>query len=439
MKKLKILIVLPEGQKHRIPLGDSYISFREAPLTATMLAALVPADLDADVTIVDESVSPVPFKNQFDLVAISILTGTSIRGYEIAKHFKMQGSYIVIGGVHATLRPEEAGKFADTVVSGFAERTWPVLLKDYKNNTIKKFYNDDASHIKDLPMPRRDLQNKFGYMMPYTVFATRGCRSKCSFCSVPVSGFEWHKRPVDQVIDEIKKIPAKRFAFNDVNLTDDPEYAKELFKALIPLKKKWGGLASTTIAKNEELLELMAQSGCGYLLIGFESSDPIALTSIRKGFNRAKEYQEVMFQLHKQNIIVQGCFIFGLDGEGVDVFDRTVALADDLKIDIPRYAVFTPYPETPAYHKLKSEGRILHEHWQYYDTQHVVFQPLNMTPEELDRGFIRAYEKSFSMKSILRRTIATKKNFPVTLAGNTAYRMYVRKLKNERNRFPVKI
>lgn len=434
---MKILIILPEGQKHRLRLGPILMSFREAPLTHTTLAALVPPELNANITLVDESVSPIPFHESFDIVAISILTGTALRGYEIARHYKEKGAYIVLGGVHVTLRPIEAALHADTIVKGFAERTWPRFLRDFANRNPAPYYEDDPSHVEQIPTPRRDLQKKIGYMMPYTVFATRGCRSRCNFCSVPAAGYGWHKRPVSDVIDEIRSIPSRRIAFNDVNLTDDADYAKELFSAMIPLKKKWGGLASTTIAKDPELLDLIEKSGCGYLLLGFESVDDGALHSIQKRFNKKEEYRTVMERLHDKNIIVQGCFIFGLDGEKKDIFPRTVELVNDLKIDIPRYAIFTPYPQTPAYNKLKKEGRLLHENWKYYDTQHVVFQPTHMSPQELDEGFQWAHRASFSMSSILKRTLSTGKNFPVTLVGNTAYRMYIKKLAKDRDRFPL--
>ncbi len=433
---MRILIALPGGQKHRLHLGPLLLSFREAPLTHTLLAALVPPELEAKITAVDESVSPLPLEESFDLVAVSILTGTAQRGYEIARHFRSRGVPVVLGGVHATLRPEEAALHADSVVTGFAERTWPLLLRDFAAGRLRPLYHDDGSHVKELPLPRRDLQKWPGYMMPYTVFATRGCRSRCDFCSVPAAGFGWHKRPVGEVIDEIRRIPSRRFAFNDVNLTDDREYAKELFSALIPLKKKWGGLASTTVVQDEELLDLMARSGCGYLLLGFESVDSPALHSIQKRFNRSAEYGEVMRKLHEKGIIVQGCFIFGLDGEGADIFDRTVEMVNELRIDIPRYALYTPYPGTPGYRKMKKEGRLLHEEWRYYDTQHVVFRPQQMTPEELDLGFRRAYRETFRMGSILRRTMGLGRNLPVALVGNTAYRLYLRNLENETDRFP---
>ncbi len=221
-----------------------------------------------------------------------------------------------------------------------------------------------------------------------------------------------------------------------MNLPDDAEYAKEFFKALIPLKKEWGGLASTRIAQDEELLLLMRQSGCKFLLIGFESVNSSSLKSIRKGFNKVGQYQELVRKLHDLQIIIQGCFIFGLDEDDNSVFGRTLELVNELKIDIPRYAIYTPYPGTAAFKRLQKENRILHYNWKYYDTQHVVFKPNKMIPQELDEGFKWAYKHTFSLKSTLQRTHGSGQNFPISFVGNVAYRLYIKRLCAEQQRFP---
>ncbi|MCP4288299.1 MAG: radical SAM protein, partial [Gammaproteobacteria bacterium] len=282
---LKILLVLPDGRIHKLKLGSLQTSFREAPLTATMLAALVPQDINADVEIVDESIDSVPFHKDYDLVGISCLTGTSTRAYEIADRFRMQGATVVLGGVHVTLMPDEAKQHGDAIVIGFAEQTWAELLRDFVKDRLQAVYTSNTTNLEHLPHPRRDLQRRFGYMIPNTVFATRGCRRCCDFCTVPAAKFGWHTRPVPEVIDEIRSINARRIALSDVHLTEERAYAKEFFSALIPLNKKWGGLASTHIGTDDELLDLMRQSGCKFLLIGFESINSQSLSKIYKGFN----------------------------------------------------------------------------------------------------------------------------------------------------------
>ena len=434
---MKILIVLPAGQPHKLEFGPIKMSFREAPLTATTLAALVPEDLNADVKIVDESVSPVPFHEQFDLVGVSVLTGTSSRAYKIADFFRGKKSKVVLGGVHVTLLPEEARQHADTLVIGFAEQSWPQLLKDFSQNQMQPVYQQQQIDINNLAIPRRDLQKRFGYTVADTVFATRGCKGRCDFCSVVAAEFGWHTRPVRDVINEIKHIKSKRIAFNDVNLTDDPAYAKELFREMIPLKKIWGGLASTRVAEDDELIELLQKSGCRYLLLGFESIDNQMLRGIHKGFNKFEKYSEVMRKLHAIGVIVQGCFIFGMDGEDTSIFERTLDAVNELKIDIPRYALFTPYPQSTSFRRLKAEGRILHEKWEYYDTQHVVISPDKMSPQQLDDGFKWIYQETFKLKNVLARTIGSGKNFCISSIGNLAYKLYIKKLCLDHHRFPA--
>jgi radical SAM superfamily enzyme YgiQ (UPF0313 family) len=438
-KRFKILLALADGRIHKLKMGPLNISFREAPLTLTTLAALVPQELEADIIIADESVQRIPFEKHFDLVGISCLTGTAPRAYEIADLFRSRGSTIVLGGPHVTLRPSEAARHADVIVKGFAEQTWPQLLMDYANNRLQPIYESFDVDLRNLPRPRRDLQKSFGYMVPNTVFATRGCRSKCDFCTVPSANYGWQKRPIGEVIDEIRSIKRKRFVFNDVNIADDPEYAKELFRSLIPLKKKWGGLASTRILEDDELVELMYKSGCVYLLIGFESFNDRSLSSIHKAFNKSEHYRELIHKLHHYHIVVMGCFIFGFDDDGPEVFKDTVQWVDQLKVDIPRYAIYTPYPETLAFQRLEKEKRILHYYWQYYDTQHVVFAPQQMSPQALDDGFKWAYQETFRLSANLSRTRGTGRNFPITFLGNLAYKIYIKRLFSDAMRFPKEI
>jgi len=430
---MKLLLLLPGGQPHRLQLGPWARSFREAPLTLTTLAALVPSDLQISLRLVDASVEPVPLEDPFDLVAISCMTGTSAKAYALADHYRARGIPVVLGGVHVTLRPGEARRHADAIVRGFAERTWPKLLRDFTAGRMQAEYHAQTADLAGLPDARRDLQHAWAYMVPNTVFATRGCRSSCDFCSIPAAGFGWHTRPVPEVIDEIRRLPGRRFAFNDVSLNEDPEYARELFTALIPLKKLWGGLATARIADDDDLLDLMTESGCQFLLLGFESIVQDSLDRMGKRFNRAGSYARVADALHRRGIIIQGCFIFGLDEDTPDVFRETVAVVNDLRIDIPRYALYTPYPGTRAFERLQKEGRLLHEHWEHYDTQHVVIQPKQMTPEQLDAGFIRAYRETFGLKSIWHRTSAAR-HAVIAFVGNLAYRRYAGRLERDRDR-----
>lgn len=431
--RVKILLVMAEARIHRLEAGPLRISFREAPLTMTTLAALVPPELNATIRIADESVERVPLDESYDLVGISCLTGTAFRAYEIADHFRAKGATVVLGGVHVMVRPEESQRHADAIVVGFAETAWPALLRDWAAGRMRPRYEAQVADLRNLPHPRRDLQKRFGYMAPNTVYATRGCMHSCEFCTVAAVPFGWQTRPVGDVIGEIRRIRGRRIAFNDVSITDDREYAKELFSALIPLRKEWGGLATIRVAEDPELLDLMRRSGCVYLLIGFETLTAAGLAGLHKGFNGAVDYGVAMQRLHDHGMIIQGCFILGLDQDDRGVFGRTLEAVNELGIDIPRFAIFTPYPGTKSFARLKAEGRLLHEYWPHYDTQHVVFRPAQMSPAELDEGFRGLYRDTFTLRNI-RRRLSRARRSPITFVGNLAYRLYVRRLENDRER-----
>ena len=429
---MKILLIMPNANINKISLFGLRISLREAPLTLTTLAALTPKDVNAEFTLIDESIQKVPKNKKFDLVGISCMTGTAVGAYYWGDYFRSKKIPVVIGGVHATLCPEEAKQHADSVVTGFAELAWKELIYDFVAGRLKPKYIGAKGDISKLPKPNRKLQRKLGYTIPYTVAATRGCGNKCGFCAVHAANFGWGTRPIGDVIDDIRDIPNKRFTFNDVNLLHNREYALELLEAITPFKKIWGGLGMLSTANDEELLVALQKSGCHYLLTGFESANSSSLATISKP-NNVKQYKSNMKAFHAHGISIQGCFIFGLDNDKKDVFKQTVELVNELKIDIPRYALFTPYPGTKLFQIMEEKNRLLHKNWRHYDTQHVVFQPKHMTPQELDEGFIWAYHETFKLKNIKDRM----KDSPhplVSGVGNLAYRLYLKKLRRDKTR-----
>jgi radical SAM superfamily enzyme YgiQ (UPF0313 family) len=204
-----------------------------------------------------------------------------------------------------------------------------------------------------------------------------------------------------------------------------------LFKALIPLKKNWGGLATTEVLADAELFDLMVKSGCKFLLIGFESINQPSLNSIAKGFNRDDDYKTIIQQLHKANISVQGCFVFGFDHDDKDIFQSTVERVQDLKIDIPRYSIYTPYPGTRLFNRLVAEDRIVSYDWNDYDTMHVVYQPKQMSCQELYDGFRHAYKTTFKFGNIIKRVASLNVSCPINLVGNLAYKLFVKRLYSE--------
>jgi len=440
---MRILLILPNGYVHLLKIGPFRRSMREAPLTMVVLAALAPKELDITFTLVDESIDEVPLDAETDLVAISAITGTACRAYQLADHFRGRGIPVVLGGVHVSLLPDEAKSHADSIVLGAAEESWPRLLRDFAAGKLQKRYQDnDTQHSPwlHLPPPRYDLLRRSGYMVPDTIMATRGCRQACDFCTIPALGAGYSKRPIGEVLRDIKAAPSKYLVFNDVSLVDDTEYAMELFTAMLPLKKRWGGLATTKLIEHPQLIPLMARSGCKYLLFGFESFYQGALKEIHKGFNFKRDYQRLIEELHACAISVQGCFIFGFDHDDTTVFAATVERINELRIDIPRFSILTPYPGTELYKTLTAENRIISNNWDDYDTMHVVFKPKQMTPDDLYRGFKSAYRETFKMGHILRRTRGWKLSSWINFLGNMNYRNFTRRLASHaRYQYPYNI
>jgi radical SAM superfamily enzyme YgiQ (UPF0313 family) len=427
--KPRILLISPRGPLYRHRTGIWKKSLRYAPLTLTTLASLIPAELETEVTLVDEGIHDVDLAASADLVGISAITGSAPRAYELAGQFRRRGLPVVLGGVHPTLMPDEAAAHADTVVVGYAEDTWPQLLRDFAAGRLQARY-DQAPNLSlaNRPFPRRELLPARQYTTMNTIEATRGCIHHCEFCVVPAAWGQPLQRPVAEVVADIQQMDARRVLFLDLNLIADITYAKALFSALIPLKLTWGGLATTIIAWDEELLDLAARSGCRGLLIGFETLSPESLAEARKNFNMRRDYRQVIRRLHDRGIAIQGTFVFGFDHDTPDVFAATVDFVNETHIDLPRYAILTPFPNTPLFHRLKQEGRILTEDWSLYDGQHIVYRPSRMSLEALQQGTEWAWKQTYSYRSIARRLLGSRIMLPLALATNLGYRFYAHNL-----------
>lgn len=429
-QKLRLALLSPRGPLYRHRTGAWKKSLRYMPLTLTTLAALVPPELNADVTLFDEGIADIDLDLEADLVGISAITGTAPRSYELADHFRRRGIPVVLGGVHPTLLPDEAARHTDSVVVGYAEESWPQLLRDFAAGQMRPRY-DQSPHLSlaNLPFARRDLLPGSRFTITHTIEATRGCVHPCDFCVVPTAwGRRPLQRPVAEVVAEIRHMRAKRLIFLDLNLIADLDYARELFTALIPLKLTWGGLVTTTVIRHPDLLDLLARSGCRGLLLGFESLSPQALAETHKGFNLRQDYHEVVRELHNRGIGIQACFVFGFDHDTNDTFAATVDFALSAHLDLPRYAILTPFPGTPLFQRLKAEGRILTEDWTLYDGQHVVFQPRRLSPVELLAGTEWAWKQTYSYRAIAKRLLGARIQLPLALAANMGYRFYAHHL-----------
>ena len=405
---------------------------RYQPLTLTTLAALVPADLQTRISLHDEGIDPIPDSIDADLVGLTVITGTAKRAYELAARFRSEGRTVVLGGPHVTLLPQEAAQHADSICVGYAEDSWPELLRDYSRGALQPCYRqapDFSLDRPDMPFARRDLFSNGQFLTQAVFEATRSCAHDCEFCVAPAAwGHRQYQKPVDWVIRDIAQFGQKKLIFVDLNLISDRAYARELFTKLIPLKVEWFGLSTVLLAHDTDLMELLARSGCKGLLLGLETVNPASLADAKKKFNGSVGFKQLIGDLHHLGIAVQGCFVFGLDHDQPDVFDATVEFALDAGVDLPRFAVLTPFPGTPLHTRLEREGRILSRDWELYDGQHVVFQPRAMSVQELAQGHERAWKKVYRWSSIARRLWVARNFQPLALTANLGYRFYAHNL-----------
>jgi radical SAM superfamily enzyme YgiQ (UPF0313 family) len=398
-----------------------------ARLTLTTLAALTPPDIEVKIT--DENVEPIDFEEDVDLVGVTGMVMHAPRAYQIAKRFRQRGIPVVMGGPHASSIPLEAKEHADAVVIGEAENVWEGLIEDLKNGCLKPFYQADAfCSMERIPFPKLDLLRKDAYMTVNCVQTTRGCPHQCDFCHVThFFGKTYRCRPVNEVIEEVKRLEGDFLVFIDDNIAGNRHYAKELFTRLKPLKKKWASQASMTLTRDPELLKLAAESGCVSLFIGVESLSSENLKEVNKTFNRVPQFEDAMKALHDYDIMILAGFIFGLDHDDEGVFERTLRFCERNLIELPSFFVLTPLPGTPLFKRMESEGRLLHKDWAKYNGATVVFKPRLMTEETLQRGFNWACKEAYSWGSIFKRVFHPQQRFFTRVLSNIAYRSIAQK------------
>ncbi|MDR0627868.1 MAG: radical SAM protein, partial [Bifidobacteriaceae bacterium] len=404
-------------------------SLHYAPLTLTTLAALVPDELGAELAIYDESAGPVPLDLEADLVCMTVITGTSQRVYRYADYFRSRGLTVVIGGVHASLLPDEVQRHADSVVIGFAEQTFPALLRDFRDGRLAPRYWQGADYtIAGRPLPRRELLDRRRYITLNSIEAVRGCTLRCTFCAYPAAfGRKLHPRPVEEVVAEIVAMRAKYVVFPDVNLIAQKSYARRLFAAIAPLKIWWGGLVTSAIGLDDDLLKLFQRSGCKALLIGYESVAQESQAYMSKGVNRVVDYEGLVRRLHDHGILLQACFAFGADNEDRSIFERTVEVVQRTKIDLPRYSILTPFPQTAYYRQLEAQSRIIERDWAMYDVEHVVYRPALMTPDELLEGTAWAWRETYKATRIAQRLLPSPFRTAIGTPLNLGYKGYAEK------------
>ena len=424
---MKILLISPERERKK----EEAFLFRLSFLNLPYIAAATPPGVE--VKIVDEAFEKINFEEKVDLVGITAQTPVALRAYQIADEFKKRGIPVVMGGVHASMLPQEALQHVDAVVVGEAEEVWPDLIEDLRKGQMRRIYvGSEFVNPSDLPLPRRELLNEKFYFPLKLLETTRGCPHHCDFCGVSkFFGFRYRNRPISEIERELKTLFQKGPVMNpvlkkilslfskdlpyflkrrllyiiDSNIAGDRRFCLELFSLLKEFDLLWYGHAPVSIAFDQKLLEGFAQSGCIAINIGFESFSTKNLNAMGKGFNQPSRYAEAVKRIHDQGIGIMGTFIVGLDDDEPGVFQRIIDFCIDSKLDWALTFIMAPYPGTESFLRLEKERRIFCRDWGKYDSLNAVYQPSGMSVEELEKGMRRIWKEVFSTSSIYKRIL----------------------------------
>tara|TARA_Y100000310_G_scaffold343242_1_gene449951 strand:- start:3576 stop:4898 length:1323 start_codon:yes stop_codon:yes gene_type:complete len=374
------------------------------PLTISLLRGLVPDNFE--VSFYDDRIEEIGYDQETDLVGITVETFNALRSYEIAEAYKKRGIPVVLGGVHPTLIPEEALKYGDSVVKGQAENTWPKLLEDFKKGQLSRVYNQGGNPtLGERKIDRSIFQGK-RYLPIQSLEMGRGCTSGCEFCAIPVFFDGYNPRPLEKVLKEVEENDMQQIFLTDDNISAYPNKLLEFCEGMKPLKRKWVGQAGINIAKNDALLESIAESGCLGLLIGFESLNPDNIALMSKRINSRVDYQKAIKRINSYGIRIYGSFIMGYDNDTLESIDDTVSFAIDQKLFLANFYPLTPFPGTPLYSRLEQEGRLFNPKWwldSNYRYGDFTFHPKNMEADELAEKVDSVKKKFYNYQSILDR------------------------------------
>lgn len=378
---------------------------RLPPLNLAILAALSKGH---HVRIADEDVEEIIFSSEWDLVGITVATNSAIEAYGIADRFRALGVKVVLGGVHATLVPEEASLHADAIVIGEAERSWPRILSDFPN--LGKIYIETKPiELDKLPLPRRDLFHPSYISAPLQI--TRGCVHACEYCYLQhVPWKQYRKRPPESVVEEVAQIKNRFMFIIDDNFFVEKNYVMEIADKIRPFRKLWIAQVPLSLGMDNEMLKHLALSGLSGVALGIDSAIEESLRSVSKFQNYLKDAKTAVRNFHNYGITVSAIFIFGFEGEKKDVFARTMEMIRQVRLDWATFVMLTPFPGTKLFHQLEKEGRIITKDWRNYNLSRVVFKPSGMSIEEIEEG-------TKNLTKAMRRHVITHayRYFPLAL------------------------
>jgi radical SAM superfamily enzyme YgiQ (UPF0313 family) len=403
------------------PMDTALKAHMAPPLSLLVLGALTPPE--HRVTLQDANIERLRLDDTPDLVGITVKVDTVPHARQIAAAYRARGIPVVVGGIYPTVCPEDCLDFADSVVVGEAEGIWPGLLNDFLSGGVKQLYRDDGA-ARDPVIPRWELLRGKNYLITNTIVTSRGCPWKCAFCyrSSPNLRPGYKTKPLRNVLEEIASLRTRHIFFIDDNFIGNPNRARALLRLLLPMGLTWHTAVSADIGRHEDILDLMARSGCKSLFIGFETLSDTNLEMAGKRQNLVAEYSQTIRKIHERGMMVNASIVFGFDNDTRDTFRTTVNWLTESKVETMTAHILTPFPGTRLYGQLREQGRIIDFDLSHYNTARPVFQPLRMTAQELDDGLRWAYREFYSWSNIYRRLPDAKGQWTAYLFFNALYR-----------------
>ena len=371
------------------------------PLGLATLAACL--DPDLEISLCDEHVEKLDLDDRPDLVIIQVYITNAYRAYRIADHYRARGVYVALGGLHVTSLPDEASAHADTVFTGPGEHTFPEFLRDLAAGSPRPRYQSAIRTLAGLPPIRRDLIQRHRYLVPNSLVVSRGCPHHCTFCykdALFAGGRSFYTQRVDEALAEIDRLPGRHLYFLDDHLFGNPRFSRDLFRGMRGMGRIFQAAATVDSILRDDLIEEAASAGLRSLFVGFETLSSVALSGSGKRQNLGWSYREVVRRLDSLGIMINGSFVFGLDGDDRDVFRRTVDWAVRTGITTATFHILTPYPGTALFTEMAAQDRLETRDWDLYDTRHVVYRPLHLSPDELKQGYDWSYRSFYRWSSI---------------------------------------
>jgi radical SAM superfamily enzyme YgiQ (UPF0313 family) len=400
---MKIKMILPALTEATSPFWRPIKYSLFPPLGLATLAGYVGDD--DEVTIHDEHVERLDLDDMPDLAVIQVYITSAHRAYGIADHYRSRGAYVALGGLHVTSLPDEAAMHADTIFLGPGEDTWPQFLSDFRQRNPRPVYQSTLRSLHGLPPIRRDLIKRKLYLVPNSIVVSRGCPHVCDFCYKEAffeGGRSFYTQTVDAALAEIERLPGRHLYFLDDHLFGDRRFAAALFDGMRGMRRLWQAAGTVNAVLAPDLLERAVAAGLRSLFVGFETLNPANLAEQRKYQNLRRDYAVAIRRLHDLGVMINGSFVFGMDGDSGSVFERTVEWAIEQGIETATFHILTPYPGTALYRRMSDRGRITSNNWDLYDTRHAVFSPARLTAAELEYGYQWAYREFYKWTSIAR-------------------------------------